>query len=81
MKKHHCLNNVWKIICGEYELPRDTPFPDLPKQSDKELEIAEWHAQILTMGQITKWLKSESFSCNSTLLEVMQDLWHEADNV
>ncbi len=81
IKKHPCLDNIWKIVCGEYGLPRDAPFPDLPRIPAKELEIAEYWALIMTMGKLTKWINGESFSCNSTLLKVMQDLWHEADNV
>ena len=80
-EKHPCLDNVWKILCGEYDLPRDTPFPDLPRIPHKEVEIAEYHAQTLTMGNMTKWLESRSFCCNSTLLKVMQVMWKELDNV
>lgn len=75
------LSNVWIIICGEYGLPRDTPMPELPKQSVHDLELAEYHAKFLTMGNISKWLKSESFACHSALLDIMQDMWHEVDNL
>ena len=76
-----CLSKLWKIVCNEYDIPQDTPLPDLPKLSDKEIEIAEFHAQTLTMGDISKWLRAESFRVNSTLLDAMNDMWMEADNV
>ena len=79
-EKYPYLNNVWKIMCDEYGLPKGTPMPDLPNVI-KEVEIADYWAKFLTMGQITKWLESKSFHCNSTLLKVMNTMWKELDNV
>ncbi len=80
MSKHPCLDQIWAILCSEYDLPKETPFPDLPHPA-KEVEIAEYWALSLTVGNLSKWLEGKSFPCHATLHDIMNDLWQEVDNV
>ncbi len=78
-KDFPCLNKVWIVLCGEYDLPKDTPFPELPHPT-KDMMVAESHAALLTMGQLGEWLGGKRLRTNPRLYEVMYDMWNELDN-
>ena len=79
-KKYPCLNKIWVILCGEYGLPKETPFPELPHPA-KDLATAELHASDLTMGTLSEWLAGKRIRPNPRLYEVMYDVWNEIDNI